>query len=212
MNHQTNWEASFRGNKFHLLLKTTCRRNLRMYELEDFAPRQNSAIQVPSTLPKYRYCQFPKEQNATILPDLQIKANQEWERNSTTQERLGQSRKWQTRLSIHYSSLKGAHRTQSPFFGIRLNNANSGPAGLTPLLEQKHKADFTLRAPQSSTVSASSTTVIRKFGVCRSSLKRRPFSITLLPIERLEKREINNSLYSYFSHLTQSKTTFLLQK
>lgn len=43
---------------------------------------------------------------------------------------------------------------------------------------------LTFRAPHSSTASASSTTVIRKFGVCRSSLKRRPFSKTLQPIER----------------------------
>lgn len=45
---------------------------------------------------------------------------------------------------------------------------------------------LTFRAPHSSTVSASSTTVIRKFGVCRSSLKRRPFSKILQPIERVK--------------------------
>lgn len=44
--------------------------------------------------------------------------------------------------------------------------------------------NLTFRAPHSSTASASSTTVIRKFGVCRSSLKRRPFSKILQPIER----------------------------
>lgn len=106
--------------------------------------------------------------------------------NLTTQERLGPSRKWQTRLPIHYSPQKYERRTQNSFLewdammlAVALHEDSSR--------KQKWQGCFTFRAPQSSTVSASSTTVIRKLGVCRSSLKRRPFSMILLPIERLGK-------------------------
>lgn len=54
---------------------------------------------------------------------------------------------------------------------------------------------FTFRAPQSSTVSASSTTVIRKFGVWRSSLKRKPFSKILHPGKKREKKKAKLKLY-----------------
>lgn len=55
---------------------------------------------------------------------------------------------------------------------------------ISPGMSSKTRLIFTFRAPQSSTVSASSTTVILKLGVCRSSLNKRPFSNTLLPVER----------------------------
>lgn len=67
--------------------------------------------------------------------------------------------------------------------------------------------NLTFKAPHSSTVSASSTTVIRKFGVCRSSLKRKPFSKFLQPVEK-EKQKLkkkNNLFVRYLAFPVQAK-------
>lgn len=61
----------------------------------------------------------------TPPPDLQIKVKQNGRGTPATQDRLGESRKWSTRLSIHYFSLKDKHRTQSPVIRIRFDNADS---------------------------------------------------------------------------------------
>lgn len=134
-NHQTHRVAQSRSK----ISSFSCSgERVELFELTKYsAPRSSLRVKVLSMLPKYWCGQSPKEQNTTVLPDQQIKANHEWERTQPPRKGSGQAGSDQqgSQFTMLCWSKCTEHRAHSSGLGSIM--PTSGLAWLTPLLEQK---------------------------------------------------------------------------